>query len=72
MDKLAIIGGRELYGVLPVSGAKNSALKVMVASLLTEECLTLENVPSLADVRQLMVLLDHLGVAISGGGRRFI
>ncbi|ADM08481.1 UDP-N-acetylglucosamine 1-carboxyvinyltransferase [Parvularcula bermudensis HTCC2503] len=68
MDKLAIIGGRELYGVLPVSGAKNSALKVMVASLLTEECLTLENVPSLADVRQLMVLLDHLGVAISGGG----
>jgi UDP-N-acetylglucosamine 1-carboxyvinyltransferase len=68
MDKLAIIGGRELYGELDISGAKNSALKVMVASLLTEETLTLSNVPDLADVRQLMVLLDHLGVEISGKG----
>ena len=68
MDKLAIIGGRELYGDLTVSGAKNSALKVMVASLLTAETLTLDNVPDLADVRQLIQLLEHLGVACERDG----
>lgn len=68
MDQLAIIGGRELYGELPISGAKNSALKVMVASLLSAEPLHLLNVPDLADVRQLSALLAHLGVDISGTG----
>ena len=68
MDKLAIIGGRELYGDLVISGAKNSALKVMVASLLTAETLTLENVPDLADVRQLIGLLTHLGVDVEREG----
>ena len=62
MDKLAIIGGRPLYGVLPISGAKNSALKVMVAALLTDEPLRLENVPNLADVRLLIKLLAQHGV----------
>ncbi|MEM9421773.1 MAG: UDP-N-acetylglucosamine 1-carboxyvinyltransferase [Pseudomonadota bacterium] len=70
MDKLAIIGGRELYGELDISGAKNSALKVMVASLLTDETLTLTNVPDLADVRQLQVLLEQHGVGIGGGGHQ--
>ncbi|MEM9989844.1 MAG: UDP-N-acetylglucosamine 1-carboxyvinyltransferase, partial [Pseudomonadota bacterium] len=64
MDRLAIIGGRELYGELEISGAKNSAIKVMVASLLTDEPLTLTNMPDLADVRQLMVLLENHGVTI--------
>ncbi|WOI53781.1 UDP-N-acetylglucosamine 1-carboxyvinyltransferase [Parvularcula sp. LCG005] len=68
MDKLAIIGGRELYGELEISGAKNSALKVMVASLLTADALTLTNVPDLADVRQLLVLLDNHGVEIDRDG----
>ena len=62
MDKLAIIGGRELYGDLPISGAKNSALKVMAASLLSDEALTLTNVPRLADVDMLMRLLEQHGV----------
>jgi UDP-N-acetylglucosamine 1-carboxyvinyltransferase len=61
MDKLAIIGGRPLYGVIPISGAKNSALKVMAASLLTDEALTLKNVPRLADVDMLLRLLDQHG-----------
>ncbi len=61
MDKLAIIGGRPLYGEIPISGAKNSALKVMAASLLTDETLTLTNVPRLADVEMLMRLLDQHG-----------
>ena len=62
MDKLAIIGGRPLYGVVPISGAKNSALKVMAASLLTDEELVLQNVPRLADVDMLLRLLDQHGV----------
>lgn len=68
MDKLAIIGGRELYGELDISGAKNSALKVMVASLLTDGTLTLTNVPDLADVRQLLVLLENHGVQVERHG----
>lgn len=68
MDKLAIIGGRELYGDLEISGAKNSALKVMVAGLLTPQTLTLENVPDLADVRQLITLLSHLGTEVHREG----
>ncbi len=70
MDKLAIIGGRELYGELEISGAKNSALKVMVACLLTDETLTLTNVPNLADVRQLIVLLENHGVEVDRQGSR--
>ncbi len=62
MDRLAIIGGRPLFGEAPISGAKNSALKVMVASLLTDETLTLSNVPRLADVDMLMRLLAQHGV----------
>lgn len=62
MDKLAIIGGRALYGTIPISGAKNSALKVMAASLLSDEALTLTNVPRLADVDMLLRLLEQHGV----------
>lgn len=64
MDKLAIIGGRELYGTLDISGAKNSALKLMVAALLTDGPLRLTNVPDLADVRQLVTLLENHGVQV--------
>ncbi|MBT8471163.1 MAG: UDP-N-acetylglucosamine 1-carboxyvinyltransferase [Marinicaulis sp.] len=63
MDRLAIIGGRPLFGEAPISGAKNSALKVMAASLLTEETLALTNVPRLADVDMLLRLLEQHGVA---------
>ena len=72
MDKLAIIGGRELYGELRISGAKNSALKVMAACLLTGEKLILDEVPDLADVRQLLVLLDNHGVKWTREDRRLI
>ena len=62
MDKLAIIGGRALYGELPISGAKNSALKVMETALLTDEPVILDNVPKLADVAMLQRLLEQHGV----------
>ena len=70
MDRLAIIGGRELYGEIEVAGAKNSALKVMVAALLTDEPLRLAHVPDLADVRQLTTLLQNHGASVvrEGGG----
>ncbi|MEE2692338.1 MAG: UDP-N-acetylglucosamine 1-carboxyvinyltransferase [Pseudomonadota bacterium] len=62
MDRLAIIGGRPLFGEIPISGAKNSALKVMAASLLTDGVLTVSNTPRLADVHMLLQLLAQHGV----------
>ncbi|MBX3481315.1 MAG: UDP-N-acetylglucosamine 1-carboxyvinyltransferase [Caulobacter sp.] len=64
MDSIAITGGGELRGTIPISGAKNSAIKLMVASLLTEEPLRLTNMPRLADTRFLGKLLNHLGTSI--------
>ncbi|HCX08858.1 MAG TPA: UDP-N-acetylglucosamine 1-carboxyvinyltransferase [Hyphomonas sp.] len=64
MDKLHIKGGAHLNGRIPVSGAKNSALKLMVACLLTDEPITLTNMPNLADTRFLAQLLETLGVEV--------
>ncbi|MCA8888659.1 MAG: UDP-N-acetylglucosamine 1-carboxyvinyltransferase [Parvularculaceae bacterium] len=61
MDRLAIIGGRPLFGEIPISGAKNSALKVMAAALLSDEALVIDNVPRLADVDMLLKLLVQHG-----------
>ncbi len=70
MDRIRIIGGNELKGIIPISGAKNAALPLMIASLLTSDTLTLENVPHLADVEQLIRILGNHGVDISVNGRR--
>ncbi len=64
MDRIAINGGRRLEGVIPIGGAKNSAIKLMVASLLTDEPLRLTNMPRLADTRLLATLLRRLGTEI--------
>jgi UDP-N-acetylglucosamine 1-carboxyvinyltransferase len=64
MDRIAIVGGAPLNGVIPISGAKNSALKVMAASLLSPEPLTLRNVPRLADTMFMSNLLETLGVKV--------
>jgi len=64
MDRLIIRGGVPLSGTIAISGAKNSALKLMVASLLTPEPLTLTNMPNLADTRFLAQLLATLGVEV--------
>ena len=53
MDRIRLVGGNELHGEIPISGAKNAALPLMIASLLTKDPLVLENVPRLADVTQL-------------------
>ncbi|MEL6728834.1 MAG: UDP-N-acetylglucosamine 1-carboxyvinyltransferase [Pseudomonadota bacterium] len=64
MDSLRITGGQKLRGHIPISGAKNSALKLMAACLLTREPLTLTNMPNLADTRFLSQLLASLGVEV--------
>lgn len=65
MDRIAITGGARLNGTIPVSGAKNSAIKLMAASLLTDEPLRLTNMPRLADTRFLGKLLSRLGVSVT-------
>ena len=66
MDKIRIHGGRPLDGAIAVSGAKNAALPIMAASLLTAEPLRLLNVPDLADIASMRRLLGTLGVAAGG------
>ena len=70
MDRIKIAGGVELKGVIPISGAKNAALPLMIASLLTREPLTLENMPLLADVTQLERILSNHGVDYMIAGKR--
>ena len=64
MDKIRIRGGRPLRGEVEISGAKNAALPLMVAALLSDEPLTLSRVPRLADIDTLAKLLGELGVTI--------
>jgi len=70
MDRIRIVGGRPLNGVIPISGAKNATLPLMIASLLTEETLVLDNVPRLADVNLLQRILGNHGVDILVNGKR--
>ena len=70
MDRIRLVGGNQLRGEIPISGAKNAALPLMIASLLTREPLILENVPRLADVNQLEKILENHGVDIAVHGRR--
>ena len=68
MKKLLIRGGRKLEGVVDIAGAKNAALPLMVAAFLTDEKLTLTNVPQVSDIATMANLLENLGVEISFDG----
>ena len=68
MDSIWIKGGAKLKGEIPISGAKNAALTLMPCALLTEEKLTLTNLPRLADVDTFAHLLNQLGVSTSVAG----
>ena len=70
MDRIRVVGGRPLNGTIRISGAKNAALPLMIASLLTDETLTLENVPRLADVSLLVRILGNHGVDYTLKGKR--
>jgi UDP-N-acetylglucosamine 1-carboxyvinyltransferase len=70
MDRIRIRGGKPLSGTIAISGAKNAALPLMIASLLTPDRLTLKNVPNLADVNLLARILRNHGVDHSVDGKR--
>ena len=65
MDRISIAGGRHLKGTIPISGAKNAALPLIIASLLTSDRLTLKNVPNLADVTLLTRILRNHGLDLT-------
>ncbi len=68
MDRIRIRGGRPLHGEIPIGGAKNAALPLMAAGLLTEERLVLTNVPRLADIDTMGSLLAQHGIAVEPAG----
>jgi UDP-N-acetylglucosamine 1-carboxyvinyltransferase len=70
MDRISITGGQPLHGTIPISGAKNAALPLMIASLLTPDTLILDNVPRLADVLLLQRILNNHGVDVMLSGKR--
>jgi UDP-N-acetylglucosamine 1-carboxyvinyltransferase len=69
MDRISIRGGARLNGAIPISGAKNAALPLMTAALLTDDGVTLDNVPRLSDVTQLLRILSNHGVDHKIAGR---
>jgi UDP-N-acetylglucosamine 1-carboxyvinyltransferase len=70
MDRIRITGGHKLNGTIPISGAKNAALPLMIASLLSKDTLTLENMPDLNDVAQLRRILSNHGADHKIDGKR--
>jgi len=70
LDRIRIRGGNPLNGTIPISGAKNATLPLMIASLLTDETLVLDNVPRLADVTLLQHILGNHGVDVTVSGKR--
>ncbi|MDZ4308000.1 UDP-N-acetylglucosamine 1-carboxyvinyltransferase [Allopontixanthobacter sp.] len=70
MDKIIIRGGKRLSGTIPISGAKNAALTLIPCALLTEEPLTLRNLPRLADIDGFQHLMTQFGISTSIQGNR--
>jgi len=70
MDRIKITGGQRLNGTIPISGAKNAALPLLITTLLSDETLTLRNVPRLADVNMLAQILGNHGVDMAVDGKR--
>ncbi len=70
MDKIIIEGGKRLSGTIPVSGAKNAALTLLPCALLTDEPMTLRNLPRLADIDGFQHLMNQFGISTSIAGAR--
>jgi len=68
LDKIVVRGGKPLHGNVTISGAKNAALPVLTAALLTEETCTFSNIPDLVDIKTTYKLLRNMGVEIEGNG----
>lgn len=65
MDKLVMTGGKPLHGEVTIAGAKNAALPILCAALLTDEAITLHNLPDLQDVRTMLKILQQMGVTVT-------
>lgn len=72
MDKLIIEGGKKLKGTIQVSGAKNSCLPILAATLLTDQRCRINNVPALRDINTMMELLSYLGAEVERDGRSVV
>jgi UDP-N-acetylglucosamine 1-carboxyvinyltransferase len=72
MDRLLVTGGTSLQGSVPIAGAKNSALKLMAATLLAEGRSTLHNVPRIQDCATMVEVLEHLGAGAAWKGRTLV
>ena len=70
MDKIIIEGGRRLEGAVTISGAKNAALPIMAAALLSPEPVNLTNLPALRDIQTMAALLRHMGADVEIGEDR--
>ena len=68
MDRIRIVGGNPLHGTIAIGGAKNAALKLMAACLLTDGTLTLTNLPEITDIAIMGQLLAHMGVSVTRNG----
>lgn len=70
MEKLVIRGGKKLEGIVKISGAKNAALKIMAASILSDDKVILKNVPRIKDVFVMAKVLEELGMKVDFNGSR--
>ncbi len=70
MDRLLVTGGARLAGSVRISGAKNSALKLMAAALLAPGRCTISRVPRIMDCRLMGELLEHMGLGVAWDGDR--
>ena len=64
MQKLIVKGKEKLSGIIKISGSKNAALPMMIASILSDHDITLNGIPDLADVRTMITLLDSMGMKV--------
>ncbi|MFC1546375.1 UDP-N-acetylglucosamine 1-carboxyvinyltransferase [bacterium] len=72
MESIIIKGGRALKGTVTISGSKNAALPILVASLLTDEKITLGNLPKLRDIETMIQVLTYLGKSIEWQGEKLV
>ena len=72
MDKYAIVGGHPLHGEVEIGGAKNAALAILAAAVMTDELVTIENVPDVMDTNVLLKAMERIGVKIDRPERHIV
>ncbi len=72
MEKYAIIGGHPLRGEVEVGGAKNAALAILAAAVMTDETVTIENVPDVMDTNVLLQAMERIGVKVERPERHIV